>query len=46
MSDKVIISFPDGRKKEVKLPKYGEVTLIVRNGKVADIETKLKEKIC
>ena len=46
MRDRVIIHFPDGRKKEVELPNYGEIKLVVRNGKVADVETNKKEKIC
>lgn len=46
MKDKVIILFSDGRKKEVELPKYSELKIVIRNGKVTDIETNTKEKIC
>lgn len=46
MKDKVIIEFSDGRKKEIEIPKYGEVTLNVRNNKIADISVNKKEKIC
>lgn len=46
MQDKITICFSDGRQKEVEMPKYGEIKFVVRNGKVADIETNKKEKIC
>lgn len=46
MQDKVIITFKNGDKKEVKLPKYGELKITIRNEKITDIETTKKEKIC
>lgn len=46
MEDTVFVKFPNGKSKEIKLPKYGEIVITIRNGKVALIDTKTSEKIC
>ena len=45
MQDSMTIHLSDGRNKEIELPKYGEIKLIIRNGKICDMETNNKEKL-
>ena len=45
MKDSMTIHLSDGRNKEIELPKYGEIKLIIRNGKICDMETNNKEKL-
>lgn len=46
MQDKIVITLSNGTKKEITIPKYGEINFTVRNGKIANIKTTLDEKIC
>lgn len=44
MQDKLTITYTEGQKKDVELPKYGEVKFIVKNGKIVDSEILTKYK--
>ena len=45
MQDSMTIHLSDGRNKEIELPKYVEIKLIIRNVKICDMETNNKEKL-
>ena len=43
MQDSMTIHLSDGRNKEIELPKYGEIKLIIRKTDVVDHITELRD---
>lgn len=44
--DEILVAYGDNLSNEkLKLPNYGEVTLIIRNGKITDIKIQENRKV-